>query len=375
MIASPPTGARSRMSAHPLPMFPKVALTPECRPTIHQNPPRIAGMLTTRLLRGPRRLRRPWTRHGRPRRTRIPRRESSSRAAPIRSRSTSARPASRCCPTGGTSPRTTSTGRRGKNRTSLFRSDDAGKTWRPLTFLLGQRSSTLFVHNKALYIMGTSGEYSSVVIRRSDDGGQTWTEPADERTGLLHIDGPTAELRGDERIARMFRPTELVMMPSEGGYCTAPVPLVVHAGRIWRAMEDNGTDSVWVGSLRAMVCRRRSRPICWTRRTGRPPIGWQIKPTRKQTLAGWQLARRQRRRDARGQAGRHPAHGGPGTSLAVISARFGRWQDDFVRSEAGLRRVSRRIEQVHHPLRPDDKALLGAGQQGDGPAGVSQCLR
>jgi hypothetical protein len=94
--------------------------------------------------------------------------------------------------------------------TPIFRSEDAGQTWGRLTDLEGQFWSSLFVHNQSLFIMGTSCEYGFVVIRKSTDGGETWTTPADENTGLLAADGR---------------------------YHTAPVPVVVHEGRIWRAME------------------------------------------------------------------------------------------------------------------------------------------
>jgi hypothetical protein len=52
-----------------------------------------------------------------------------------------------------------------------------------------------------------------VVIRRSDDGGATWTTPDGENTGLLLA----------EKTCR-----------------TAPTPVVEHAGRLWRAMSENG---------------------------------------------------------------------------------------------------------------------------------------
>ena len=58
--------------------------------------------------------------------------------------------------------------------------------------------------------MGTSGLWGNAVIRRSADGGKTWTDPTNKDNGLL---------RCDVR------------------YHTAPVPIALHNGRIWRAME------------------------------------------------------------------------------------------------------------------------------------------
>jgi len=96
--------------------------------------------------------------------------------------------------------------------TRVFRSDDRGKTWRPQGRLDGQWWSGLFVHKGDLYIMGTSRRYGDVVIRRSKDGGKTWTVPKDAHTGLL--------LKGSK-------------------YHTSSMPVVNHNGRLWRAMEDN----------------------------------------------------------------------------------------------------------------------------------------
>ncbi|MBN2315799.1 MAG: SUMF1/EgtB/PvdO family nonheme iron enzyme [Sedimentisphaerales bacterium] len=112
------------------------------------------------------------------------------------------------------------------NRTAIFRSEDAGKTWRKLTELDGQFWSSLFVHKRALYIIGTSRQYGQTVIRRSTDEGQTWTTPNDERSGLLM---------------------------SEGEYHCAPVPVVVHNGRIWRAMEDRNPPEGWGENFRSFA--------------------------------------------------------------------------------------------------------------------------
>jgi len=97
------------------------------------------------------------------------------------------------------------------NSTHIFRSSDKGKTWNKLADLTGQWWSTLFVHNKALYIIGTTREYGNVVIRRSADGGATWTKPGDNKSGILL---------------------------SDGEYHCSSVPVLVHNGRLWRAMEE-----------------------------------------------------------------------------------------------------------------------------------------
>ncbi len=94
--------------------------------------------------------------------------------------------------------------------THIFKSTDKGKTWKRIAEINGQYWSKLFVHKKYLYILGTWKEYGNTIIRRSTDGGITWTNPTDSRNGLL----------------------------LEGQYHCAPTPVIEHDGRLWRAMED-----------------------------------------------------------------------------------------------------------------------------------------
>ena len=113
-----------------------------------------------------------------------------------------------------------------RNRTSVHASGDRGKTWAKLGEIEGQWWSSLFVQGKALYLIGAGREYGHTVIRRSEDGGKTWTTPADAKTGLLLAD------------AR---------------YHCAPVPVVVHRGRVWRAMEDASGPGGWGKHFRSFM--------------------------------------------------------------------------------------------------------------------------
>ncbi len=101
--------------------------------------------------------------------------------------------------------------------TKLFRSTDRGASWRELATLDCQFWSGLFVHHDAVYLMGTDKHHGNIVIRRSRDGGKTWTEPRDATSGRL----------------------------ATGQFHTAPVPVVQHAGRFWRAFEDAASGTKW----------------------------------------------------------------------------------------------------------------------------------
>lgn len=112
------------------------------------------------------------------------------------------------------------------DRTLLFASPDKGRTWALRTEVAGQWWSTLFVHRGALYLMGTSHENGDAVIRRSLDRGRTWTSPRDAHSGLL-IAG--------------------------GKYHCAPVPVVIHRGRLWRGMEDAMGPDGWGSHFHAFM--------------------------------------------------------------------------------------------------------------------------
>lgn len=102
--------------------------------------------------------------------------------------------------------------------TNIFSSEDKGNTWKKIARIDGQFWSNLFFHNDALYIMGTNKHHGNLIIRKSTDGGKTWTNPYDKEHGLI----------------------------LEGEYHTAPVPMLIHKERIWRGAEyATGKTSRW----------------------------------------------------------------------------------------------------------------------------------
>ncbi len=106
----------------------------------------------------------------------------------------------------------------------LYRSADAGKTWKRIATIDGAFWSSLFVHRGELYLLGTDRHHGNVVIRRSTDGGVSWTNPTSRSTGLLRPDGEC--------------------------HC-APVPVTEHQGRLWRGMEWRNPPVAWGINYRA----------------------------------------------------------------------------------------------------------------------------
>ena len=94
--------------------------------------------------------------------------------------------------------------------TAVFCSRDRGVSWQRIAIIDGQFWSSLFVNSGVVYLLGTDRHHGNVIIRRSADGGKTWTTPLDNSTGLLRDDGE---------------------------YHCAPTPVIEFRGRLWRGME------------------------------------------------------------------------------------------------------------------------------------------
>ena len=102
--------------------------------------------------------------------------------------------------------------------------------------------SSLFVHRGQLYLLGPDRHHGNILIRRSTDGGESWTTPTDRATGLLR---------------------------DNGEYHCAPMPVVEHAGRLWRAFEWRNPPVAWginyrAGMLSAPVDADLLNAASWT---------------------------------------------------------------------------------------------------------------
>ncbi|CAN5498938.1 hypothetical protein BH10ACI4_BH10ACI4_29020 [soil metagenome] len=89
--------------------------------------------------------------------------------------------------------------------TRLFLSHDNGVTWKQSAEVQDQFWSNLFVLKARVFLMGTTAEYGRIVIRTSEDNGAHWS--------AAHY------------------------LTQDDGYHTAPVPIIVKNGRIYRAFE------------------------------------------------------------------------------------------------------------------------------------------
>ena len=84
--------------------------------------------------------------------------------------------------------------RQGKdNLTSIYRSEDEGQTWENIAHISDHWGAMFFVHNDAVYSLGRVHPFGSIVIRRSNDGGYSWTNPTDSRHGFLFQADPNGK--------------------------------------------------------------------------------------------------------------------------------------------------------------------------------------
>jgi iduronate 2-sulfatase len=102
----------------------------------------------------------------------------------------------------------------------VHRSTDKGLTWSPIADLRGFFWTGLFVHQGAVHALGTDRHHGRLILRRSTDSGHTWSQPTELAAGQWH---------------------------------TAPVPVIEHGGRLWRAAEDAENGTKWGERYRARM--------------------------------------------------------------------------------------------------------------------------
>lgn len=98
-----------------------------------------------------------------------------------------------------------------QNLTSIFRSDNNGKSWYYVTDLYPCFWGKLFYHKDSVYMLATANEYGDLLIGKSDDEGRTWTTP-------------TVILRGSNSCF-------------ESGFHKAPNNIVRAYGRLWTSID------------------------------------------------------------------------------------------------------------------------------------------
>ncbi|MBL1409064.1 exo-alpha-sialidase [Sphingobacterium sp. C459-1T] len=110
--------------------------------------------------------------------------------------------------------------------TTIYRSKDKGRSWKKVGEINGAFWSSLFVHKGELYLLGPDRHHGTVLIRKSLDGGRSWTKPTNKENGVLLA----------------------------GEFHCAPMPVVEYNGRLWRPMETaHGPELKWGERYGAMV--------------------------------------------------------------------------------------------------------------------------
>lgn len=138
--------------------------------------------------------------------------------------------------------------------TFIHRSRDKGATWHLLTTLRDMKRGSLFFHNGALYIWGYTAAPGSIVIRRSNDGGQTWTKPTDAQNGLLR----------------------------EGKFGGTPCIPAVHEGRLWLAQ---GGKRVMSAPVEVNLLQAEAWVLSRPANTKNGPLGDKLTVTEGQVVA------------------------------------------------------------------------------------------
>ncbi|MBP3361848.1 MAG: exo-alpha-sialidase [Clostridia bacterium] len=101
----------------------------------------------------------------------------------------------------------------------IYRSEDNGETWENISVVNEMYWSSLFENKDDLYLIGVSKPGGDIVVRKSGDGGYTWTAAENEKTGIIAF--------GNDKV--------------NGWYSTGSTDVLCVGGRIYKAFED-GSD-------------------------------------------------------------------------------------------------------------------------------------
>ncbi|USU20967.1 glycoside hydrolase [Paraburkholderia fungorum] len=130
------------------------------------------------------------------------------------------------------------------NEEEVFNSRDRGASWSKVATVGDQYYSSLFVHRGVLYLLGTSKLLGFAVIRRSTDGGKTWSNARDASSGVLATDGK---------------------------YFSSALPVVAARGRLWKAIEVIDHVGIVVKMMSADVNSDLLNASSWTLSNGLTP--------------------------------------------------------------------------------------------------------
>lgn len=135
----------------------------------------------------------------------------------------------------------------------VFESKDKGKSWEKIAELEGFWCG-LFMHKNELYLMG-SDNVLNCVIRKSNDGGHSWTNPKESTTGLIRLSDDekgfhTSAVSVIEAKGRIWRPYEAYPKHGKWGdfeafVLSAPVDADLLDARSWRTSTRMSVDVAW----------------------------------------------------------------------------------------------------------------------------------
>lgn len=140
-----------------------------------------------------------------------------------------------------------------KRITYISESKDKGNNWEKIAEMEGFFCG-LFIHRGELYLMGADQELNCT-IRKSMDGGHSWTNPKSDTTGLIRLSDfekgyHTSAVSVIEAKGRIWRPYEVYPKHGKWGdfeafVLSAPVDSDLLDARSWRTSTRMSVDTAW----------------------------------------------------------------------------------------------------------------------------------